>query len=123
MFVKIDNDIFDIEVEESSVQLSTGSHATIYLRFDIKNHKEYLSHFTKMFEEQKKSLIKFNTLTNKFEAIGCIIKSIDTDFKSVLNLTLRCDLLNLRDLQARRDEIIEDIMNKDQTSDKQNNIN
>ena len=50
-----------------------------------------------------------NTFTNEFEALGCLIKSIDTNFKSIVNLTLRCDLLNLKDLQKRRDEIIEDI--------------
>lgn len=120
--IKIDNDSF--EIKESSVEFTTGVHATVYIKFDIRNHQEYLSHFMKMYEGQKNgTLKKFNTLTNEFEALGCLIKSIDTNFKSIVNLTLRCDLLNYKDLQKRRDEIIEDILNKDQTSQNNNNIN
>ena len=120
--IKIDNDYF--EIKESSVEFTTGIHATIYVKFDIINHQEYLSHFMKMYEGQKNGTLKnFNTFTNEFEALGCLIKSIDTNFKSIVNLTLRCDLLNLKDLQKRRDEIIEDILNKDQTSQNINNIN
>lgn len=110
MTIKIDNEIF--EIVESSVEFTTGVHATIYIKFDITNHNEYLTHFTKMFEEQKLSMKKFTTVSNEFQALGCIIKSIDTNFKTVVNLTLRCDLLNLRDLETRRNEIIDEILNK-----------
>ena len=119
--IKIDNDYF--EIMESSVEFSTGTHATIYIRIDITNQPNYLRYFTKMYEDQKTTLKKFTCMASEFEALGCIIKSIDTNFKSIVNLTLRCDLLNLRDIQTKRDEIIEDILNKEQTSDSQNNIN
>lgn len=119
--IKIDNDYF--EIMESSVEFSTGAHATIYIRIDITNQPNYLRYFTKMYEDQKTTLKKFTCMAREFEALGCIIKSIDTNFKSIVNLTLRCDLLKLRDIQTKRDEIIEDILNKEQTSDSQNNIN
>lgn len=119
--IKIDNDYF--EIAESSVEFSTGVHATIYIRFDITNRPNYLRHFTKMYEEQKTSLKKFTCMAKEFEALGCVIKSIDTNFKSIVNLTLRCDLLKLRDTQTKRDEIIEDILNGEQTSRNKNNIN
>lgn len=120
-YIKIDNDYF--EIKESSIEFTTGVHATIYICFDITAHKQYLTHFTKMYEEQKVAVKKFTTVSNEFQALGCIIKSIDTNFHSNVNLTLRCDLLNLKDVQTRRDEIIEDILSKDQTSDSSNNIN
>ena len=49
--IKIGDSYF--EVAESSVEYSTGVHATIYIKINITNHPEYLTHFSKLFESQK----------------------------------------------------------------------
>ena len=110
-WIKINNDIYD--VIDGSVQLSVGSHATIHLTFDISKNKSYQDIFIKMYESQQNytSDSKFTISNSKFIGSGSLIKSIDTDFSERMNLTIRCDYIQTLDVQERRDEIIDDIIN------------
>lgn len=113
MNIKIGDSYF--EVTESSVEYSTGVHATIYIKVNIHNHPQYLTHFTNLFELQKIGGIgKFRILAPKFEALGCFIKSIDTNFNENMNISFRADMLNSVDTSERREEIINQIL--DETS-------
>lgn len=109
-WIKINDDLY--EVIDGSIQLSMGSHATIYLTFDISKNKEYGDFFIKIYESQQNHLgSKFTISNNKFIGSGCIIKSIDTDFTQRSTLTIRCDYIQTLDIGERRNEIIDDIIN------------
>lgn len=121
-WVKINNDIYD--VIDGSVQLSVGSHATIHLTFDISKNKSYQDTLIKLYESQQNYVgkdIKFTISNAKFIGSGSMIKSIDTDFSSKMNITIRCDYLQTLDIQERRDEMIDEVLNE--TLQNKNNIN
>lgn len=121
-WIKINNDIYD--VIDGSVQLSVGSHATIHLTFDISKNKSYQDIFIKMYESQQNytgSECKFQISNSRFIGSGSLIKSIDTDFTDRMNLTIRCDYIQTLDVQERRDEMIDEVLNE--TLQNKNNIN
>ena len=120
-WVKIDNEIFN--VEDGSVQFSIGSHATIYLTLDISTHKTYQDFFIKLYESQQHKLPveKFTIISAKFTGLGSLIKSLDTDFSSRMNLQIRCDMINLADVQGRRNDLLSDLL-EDETLVNKNNI-
>lgn len=100
--IKIGNEIFLIN--EGSVQLSLGTHATIILNLDIKKHPEYVNIFFKKYEMKE----KFNILAKLFSGIGTRIKSIDIDrITNQMNLSLRCDILESKTIDERRNELID----------------
>ena len=131
-WVKIGDDIFHIE--DGSVQLSMGSHASIYLSVDISKYPSYKDYFIKKYDAQNSSgqllssdsnglpswtpVVKFDMMSSKFVERGCMIKSIDTDFTTKINLNIKCDLLETADLQGRREERLEDILNDKTLSNK-----
>jgi hypothetical protein len=47
-----------------------------------------------------------------------MIKAVDVGSK-IMNISLKCDLLNHKDISERRDEIIEEVLN----NNNKNNIN
>lgn len=120
-WVKINNDVF--HVEDGLVQFSLGSHATIYLTLDISTYNNYQDYFIKLYENQqhKVSIEKFTIVSAKFTGIGCLIKSLDTDFNNRMNLSIRCDVLDLSDVQDRRNELLTDLL-EDETLVNKNNI-
>ena len=107
-WIRIDGQVFD--VEEASVQLSMGSHATMYISLDILKYPSYSNYFIRLYESAK----QFNLTAHKFEAIGSNITQIDIDFNSKMNLSIRADILETKNTQKRREEIIDDIL-KDET--------
>ncbi len=120
-WIRIDTDIFD--VIELTVQLSLGTHATIYASFDIANNPGYLNNFIKRYENlslESASSYKFDIYTSKFVGIGSFITSIDIDFDNRLNLNIRCDVLNTTNIQDRRDELLDDILNNETLINKNN---
>lgn len=125
-WIKIDGQVF--EIEQGEAQLSTGSHASIYIKLDIKRNASYYSFFIKKYEEQSNSSMGSNAKSFKFDvyhkhfiARGTLIKTMDVSFNSEMNLTLICDVLESTDTQERRDEIIDDLLNNE-TLPKDNNI-
>ena len=110
------------------------SHASIYLSVDISKYPSYKDYFIKKYDAQNSSgqllssdsnglpswtpVVKFDMMSSKFVARGCMIKSIDTDFTTKINLNIKCDLLETADLQGRREERLEDILNDKTLSNK-----
>lgn len=105
-WVKIDNDIFD--VVDVTVQLSIGSHTTTYISLDINKNTNYLKYFTNLYENHS----SFTMSSIKFVAPGSLIKSIDVDFDSNMNITIKSDIFNPVNIQERREEMIDEILNK-----------
>ena len=106
-WIKINNEIFFIK--EMIIQLSIGSHASLQFYFDIKTYPNYSNVFFNKYENKE----KFNIVGKEFEAKGTIIKTIDTD-RNIMNISLRCDLLNHKNLSERREEIIDEVLNNEQ---------
>jgi hypothetical protein len=111
-WIKVNNDVFFIV--DAFIQLSIGVHATLEISFDIDKYPTYTDIFFNKYDSRE----KFSIVTKKFEAIGTIIKKIDID-KRIMNITLKCDLLNHKDISERREEIIDEVLN----NDIKNNIN
>jgi hypothetical protein len=108
-WIKINDEIFFIK--DMSIQLSIGTHATLELSFDIKTYSNYSNIFFNKYENRD----KFNIVGKDFEAKGTIIKTIDID-TNTMNTSLRCDLLNHKDISERREEIIDKVLNNEQNN-------
>lgn len=108
-WIKINDETFLIK--DMSIQLSIGSHATLELSFDIKTNPTYSNIFFNKYENRE----KFNIVGRDFEAKGTIIKTIDID-SNTMNTSLRCDLLNHKDISERREEIIDEVLNNEQNN-------
>jgi hypothetical protein len=107
MQVKLDNQIY--ECCTLMTQLSLGSHATITLIIDISNNWEYEKSIIKLYESRK----IFELITTSSESQGAQIKTIDIDYtKKRIELLLHCDVLVPKNVLDRRNEIIDDILNK-----------
>ena len=111
-WVKIDNDIFD--VVDVTVQLSIGSHTTTYISLDINKNTNYLKYFTNLYENHS----SFTMSSIKFVAPGYLIKSFDVDFDSNMNITIKSDVFNPVNIQERRDEMIDEILNNKTSENK-----
>jgi hypothetical protein len=112
IWVKIDNDPFD--VVDVTVQLSIGSHTTTYISLDINKNPNYLKYFTNLYENHS----SFTMSSIKFVAPGSLIKSIDVDFDSNMNLTIKSDIFNPVSIQERREEIIDELLNNKTSENK-----
>jgi len=112
IWVKIDNDVFD--VVDVTVQLSIGSHTTTYISLDINKNTNYLKYFTNLYENHS----SFTMSSIKFVAPGSLIKSIDVDFDSNMNLTIKSDIFNPVNIQERREEIIDELLNNKTSENK-----
>jgi len=108
-WIKINDETFFIK--DMSIQLSIGTHATLELSFDIKKYPNYSNIFFNKYENRE----KFNIVGKDFEAKGTIIKTIDID-TNTMNTSLRCDLLNHKDISERREEIIDKVLNNEQNN-------
>ena len=108
-WIKINDETFFIK--DMTIQLSIGSHATLQLSFDIKTYPNYSNIFFNKYENRE----KFNVVGKDFEAKGTIIKTIDLD-TNTMNTSLRCDLLNHKDISERREEIIDEVLNNEQNN-------
>jgi hypothetical protein len=108
-WIKINDETFFIK--DMTIQLSIGSHASLQLSFDIKKYPNYSNIFFNKYENRE----KFNVVGKDFEAKGTIIKTIDLD-TNTMNTSLRCDLLNHKDISERREEIIDEVLNNEQNN-------
>lgn len=104
--------IVDIEGEsfeyfDGSCQLSIGSHATMHYSFDLKKYPNYKDIFIEKYNNRK----RFDIKSNKYVANGNIIKYIDLDLtKNTLNITTRCDVLEIIPINERRAVILEELL-------------
>lgn len=108
-WIKINDETFFIK--DMSIQLSIGVHASLELSFDVSKYPSYSNHFFNKFDNKE----KFNIVGKEFEAKGTIIKTIDIG-TSTMNMSLRCDLLNHKDISERREEIIDEVLNNGQNN-------
>ena len=122
-WIRIEEKTFNIV--RGDVQFSMGSHANIHIKLDIKNNPSYYSFFIKKYEQQSNQIgsvsSKFDLYHRKFVARGTLIKSMDVSFDDEMNLDFTCDILDDANIQERRDEIIDDLLN-DKTLPKDNDI-
>ena len=123
---KIKDDTF--YSESISCQLSIGSHSDIDISLDLNKYTNYRKYFYDLFDKMynantgstftfKKDYI-FDIITPHWRGIGCSIKSMDINTNGLLNLDIRCDYIDMENIQERRENILNDILNE--TSDKKN---
>jgi len=125
---KIKDDVFYAEL--ISCQLTLGSHGSIDISLDLNKYPNYRKHFYDLFDKMyssstgrtgyKKDYV-FDIITPQWRALSCMIKSMDINTNGMLNLDLSCDYIDQENIQERRENIINDILNE--TSDSKNNIN
>jgi hypothetical protein len=101
--VKIDNETY--EYHDAQCQFSLGTHAVIFLTFDIIKNQEYKQKLIFLYE----SCINFNLISSKFISKSNTIKMMDLSDK-FLTLQIRSELLETIPQDERRDEIIDDIL-------------
>ena len=125
--LKINNNHF--EVECISTQLTIGSHGTISLTVNTLRHPNYYSYFTDIFDRYNdevfnqlpKSDTIFNVQCKNIKGYGCSLKSMDIDNTNhLMHLSINCNYLEEITVQEKRDELIDDVLNK--TSSDKNNI-
>jgi len=118
-WIKINGEIFSYK--ELSTQTSIGSHTTSFLTIDMNQNPNSYDFFSKLWDSHSmsngilthKKDIVFNVRTNNMELHGCLIKNIDFDFNlSLISLGIISDYSTMIDVSERRDEIIEEILNK-----------
>lgn len=119
MWIKIEEEIFCIE--DISVQYTLLNHTNIYIEIDIKKY-DYYSFFINLYENNRGFNINFSNevakyFNNKFLAKGCHIKTMDIIFNSKINLNIICDVL-LENVMERRDDVIEQILVKENKEQK-----
>jgi hypothetical protein len=116
MQIKIDNDIFDCV--DVTIQLSLGTHASITINLDINKNPSYEQFFIKLYESNR----SFRIISQKFETNGTNIKTLDFDFNNKrLNISFHCDVLNTTDKSVRREDILNELLDK--TFNNTNDIN
>lgn len=123
-WIRIEDKTFNIV--RGDVQFTMGSHANIHIKLDLRSNPSYYSFFIKKYETQSNnnglvSSYKFDLYHRKFVARGTLIKSMDVSFDEEMNLDFICDILDDANIQERRDEIIDDLLN-DKTLPKDNDI-
>jgi hypothetical protein len=107
MQIKIDNEIFDCI--DGIVQLSIGTHASITINLDLNKNPSYEQFFIKLYESNR----YFRIISKNFETNGTNIKTLDFDFNNKrLNVSFHCDVLNTTDKSLRRDDTINEILDK-----------
>ena len=103
-WIKINDETF--YVEEISMQLTIGAHASIEISLDIIKYPQYSDIFFNKFDKRE----KFTLVAKSFECRGTLIKTIDIG-KKLLNISLKCDYTNQTPIQERREILIDDILN------------
>lgn len=105
-WIKIEDETF--YVEEVSMQLTIGAHASINISLDISKYPDYSDVFFNKFDKSE----KFTLVAKSFETRGTLIKTIDIG-KKLLNISLKCDYTNQTPIDERRDILINQILNND----------
>jgi hypothetical protein len=107
MQIKLDNEIFNCL--NGTVQLSIGSHATLYISFDLHQYPSYEKTIIKLYEREN----TFKVVSSKFESTVSKIKTLDIDFNNKkLEISIHCDILNVTDINLRREELINELFEK-----------
>lgn len=96
--------VYDFEYDNSSIQLSIGSHVNIIYNF---TSTVVMNNFYSMYKIMNTFSIRHN---DKYEARGCKIISYKVkDSKCVLEI--RADIFEILDVSEKREETINNILN------------
>lgn len=110
-YIKICGDIF--QIESYSVQLSTGSHANISISIYTFNNSKAYNFFINKYDNTNSKDLSFDIEHHSFKAYGCMIKSMDLDnMNYMMHLNIICDYFNEVPISERRDQMITDILDK-----------
>jgi hypothetical protein len=86
----------------------------ITIEVQITNNSDY-NYITKIYDNQYvnySSNSKFELISAEFKAYGCLIKALTIDTNNILKIEIVSDHIQSKDLSDRRDEIIEQILDK-----------
>lgn len=101
--IKINNIIFTyVDIQ---IQLSLGTHISMYITFDTSKNKEHKKELIDLYESKS----KFDIISTTFLSKNNLIKSIDID-KSYITLTIKTKFFENLSQNIRRDDIINDIL-------------
>ena len=96
-------------VEDISTQFSIGSHGKINITINTLNYPKYYKFFTDIFD----SYSEFDLQYKNLRGYGCVIKSLDIDnMNYLLYVNIHCDYLEQVTIQEKRDELIDEFLNK-----------
>ena len=101
--IKIDSETY--EYHDAQCQLTLGTHAVIYITFDIIKNSEYKQKLIFLYESKK----KFDIISSKFLSRSNTIKMMDLSNK-FLTLQIKSEILETIPQDERREEIINDIL-------------
>ena len=101
--IKIDGETY--EYHDCQCQLTLGTHANLYLTFDIYKNPSYKKSIISLYESDK----RFDIITTKFTSKSNLIKLMDISNKFI-NLEIRAEMLETIPQDKRRDNIIEDLL-------------
>jgi hypothetical protein len=105
-WIKIDGVIFNCREIQS--QLSIGSHATVYLDFNLVENPSYENPLLNMYEMNLRNL----TIESKtFIARGCKMKTLNINANKSISIAMSSDYMELISMEDRRDQNLEDILN------------
>ena len=96
---------------QMSIQPTLSSQATIYLDLDLNKYPLYKDFFFNLYDSRE----RFNISTNRIIANDNSISYLDYDTKkSKLSLEIQTDLLIFININERRSDIIDDILNNNE---------
>ena len=101
--IKIDGETY--EYHDCQCQLTFGTHANLYIAFDMDKNPSYKKPIITLYESDK----RFDIITTKFISKSNNIKLMDIS-ERFINLEIRSEILETIPQDIRRDNIIEDIL-------------
>lgn len=105
--LKIRNEYFF--VEDISTQFSIGTHGNLNITINTMKFPSYYKYFIDIFDSYSEFDIQYKNL----RGYGCMIKSLDIDnMNYLLYVNIHCDYLEQVTVQEKRDELIDDVLNK-----------
>lgn len=101
--IKIDGETY--EYHDCQCQLTFGTHANLFLTFDIIKNPSFKKSIILLYE----SKMRFDIITTKFTSKSNLIKMMDISNKFI-NLEIIAEILETISQDKRRDNIIEDLL-------------
>jgi|694.fasta_scaffold35506_12 hypothetical protein len=101
--IKIDGETY--EYHDVQCQLTFGTHANLYLTFDISKNPSYKKPIITLYESDK----RFDIITTKFISKSNNIKLMDIS-ERFINLEIRSEILETIPQDIRRDNLLDDIL-------------
>ena len=101
--IKINDETY--EYHDCQCQLTFGTHANLYITFNINKNPEYKKLLITLYESNK----RFDIISTKFVSKSNLIKLMDIS-NQFINLEIRAELLEIIPQDKRRDDLLNDIL-------------